>query len=147
MAGSLKPLWRCPKCGARLVTRHQWHSCGRFSLAALFARSDPTLLPLFRRFAVFARKSGRVEMIPQKTRAVFMGRVRFASVYPRKSHFLAGFILGRRVRHRRIVKVDAFGPAILYHYVRIAAVADLDATLREWLRESYTNYGRRGRLK
>src|SRR5262249_33103523 len=24
------PLWTCPRCGARLVTRNLWHSCGRF---------------------------------------------------------------------------------------------------------------------
>ncbi len=145
MPAALKPLWRCPKCGARLVTRHMWHSCGKFTLAALFARSKPSMLPLFRKFTALVKKSGRVTMIPQKSRAVFMDRVRFASVYPRKNWFLAGFILGRRVRHRRIVKVENFGPAILYHYVKISSSADLDAPLRGWLRESYRYYGRQGR--
>jgi hypothetical protein len=145
MPATLPPLWRCPKCGAKLVSRHLWHSCGKFSLAALFACSEPPVLPLFRQFAALVKKSGRVTMIPQKSRAVFMGRVRFASACPRKNWFLAGFILGRRVRHRRIVKVENFGPAILYHYVKITSAADLDATLLGWLRESYRYYGRQGR--
>jgi len=33
------PLWHCPTCGARLVSRNLWHSCGRFTLEALFAGS------------------------------------------------------------------------------------------------------------
>lgn len=147
MPDTFKPLWRCPKCGVKLVTRNLWHSCGLFTLEALFARSDQPVLPLFRKFAALVRKSGRVTMIPQKSRAVFMDRVRFASVYPRKNWFLAGFILGRRIHHRRIVKVENYGPAILYHHVRISSAADLDATLLGWLRESYRYYGRQGRLR
>ena len=38
------PLWHCPKCGARLVTRNLWHSCGRFTLEALFSGSAPGVL-------------------------------------------------------------------------------------------------------
>ena len=34
-------LWVCPKCGARLVTRNLWHSCGHFTLEALFAGARP----------------------------------------------------------------------------------------------------------
>ena len=26
----------CPRCGARLVTRNLWHSCGAFTLEGLF---------------------------------------------------------------------------------------------------------------
>jgi hypothetical protein len=37
-------LWHCPKCGARLVNRNLWHSCGRFTLEALFSGSGPGVL-------------------------------------------------------------------------------------------------------
>ena len=83
-ARKLRPLWRCPKCGARFVTRNMWHSCGKFTLETLFAKSEPQVLPLFKKFAALVRRCGRVTMIPQKTRVVFMDRVRFAGACPRK---------------------------------------------------------------
>ena len=62
----------------------------------LFARSEPHVLPLFKKFAKMVRACGPVRMIPQKTRVVFQVRVRFAGAYPRKSHFLASFALPYR---------------------------------------------------
>jgi len=147
MPAKLRPLWQCPKCGARLVTANMWHSCGNFSLEDLFAKSEPQVRPLFEKFAEFVRRCGPVTMIPQKTRVVFMDRVRFAAAYPRKDHFVCGFMLGRRISHPRVVKIEKLGPALRGHHVKICAVADLDETLLGWLRESYEFYGRQGRLK
>ena len=36
----LKPLWTCPACGERFVSPRLWHSCGRHTYDALFARSE-----------------------------------------------------------------------------------------------------------
>jgi hypothetical protein len=36
-----RPVWTCPRCGARLVSRNLWHSCGRFTLEDLFAGLTP----------------------------------------------------------------------------------------------------------
>lgn len=141
-----RPLWRCPKCGAKLVTPHMWHSCGKFTLPALFARSDPAVLPLFRKFATLVGRCGRVTMIPQKSRATFLARVRFVSIYPRRDYFVATFILGRRLKHARFSEVEKFSPQLYGHSVKIASPGDLDATLLDWLRESYHYYGQRERL-
>ncbi|HKZ78243.1 MAG TPA: hypothetical protein VJ124_07945 [Pyrinomonadaceae bacterium] len=59
----LRPLWRCPKCGERFVTANMWHACGRYSLASLFAKSDPHVIKLFRKFARMVRNCGPVRMI------------------------------------------------------------------------------------
>jgi hypothetical protein len=148
-----KPVWSCPKCGARLVTRNLWHSCGRFTLEALFARSAPGVLPLARRFIRLVRSLGDVQVIPQKTRLVFVARVRFAGLTPRKDGFVAAFALDREVTSPRIVKHESFGPRWQAHHVRIASPADLDDELREWLRESLevvgmqAHLGRGGRQK
>jgi hypothetical protein len=121
-----------------------WHSCGRFSLEALFARSAPHVLPLFKRFATLVRANGRVTVVPQKTRVVFMDRVRFAGAMPRRDHFVAHFILGRRIVDARIARYELLPPAYHVHYVRIASVADFDGKLRGWLDESYRGFGRQG---
>ena len=132
-----RPLWRCPKCGERFITANMWHSCGKYSLEQLFARSEPHVLPLFRKFAKMVRACGPVRMIPQKTRVVFQVRVRFAGAYPRKSHFLAGFALPRRVDDPRFVKIETYAPHFQGHLFRVASEADLDDQIQQWLREAY----------
>ena len=137
-------LWRCPKCGARFVTKNLWHSCGRHSLADLLAGCDDATRALFPKLAVFARRHGGrgVTLVPQKTRAVFMIEARFCAVYPRKDHLRLGLVLRRRLAHPRVVKIEDFG-SVLVNSVRVRVPADLDATLAAWLRESAETYGRK----
>jgi Domain of unknown function (DUF5655) len=138
---TLRPLWVCPKCGARLVTRNLSHSCGRFSLEALFARSRPEVLRRARRLIAFVRSLGDVQVIPQKTRLVFVARVRFASLMPRRDHFVVSFHLQRRLTSRRIARRIDYGPGWQAHEVRMRSAEDLDGELRRWLRESFQLVG------
>ena len=136
-----RPLWRCPKCGARLVTRNLWHSCGRFSLDDLFSASAPEVLAAARKYVTLLESLGDVQVLPQKTRLVAVARVRFAGLYPRKTHFLAAFALHRWIANSRIVKTVEYGPRWRGHYVRITSAADLDDELRAWLQESHDVVG------
>ena len=138
---SQRPLWHCPKCGARLVSRNLWHSCGRFTLKALFSRSAPAVLVAARKYVALLKSLGDVQVLPQKTRLVAVARVRFAGLYPRKDHFIAGFALHRWVASRRIVKTVDYGPRWRGHFVRITSAADLDDELRAWLQESHDVVG------
>jgi len=137
MRSGLKPLWRCPKCEERFITENMWHSCGRFDLKTLFSKSEPHVLKLFRKFARMVRACGPVRMIPQKTRAVFQVRVRFAGCYPRKSHLLCAIALPRRVNSPRFVKIHEYTPRFIGHHFRIYSEGELDDELQGWLRESY----------
>lgn len=132
-----KPLWRCPKCGARFVTRKMWHSCGKYITEALFARSEPHVLMLFKKFAKMVRECGPATVIPQKTRAVFMVRVRFAGAYPRKTHLHVGFALARRLKNPRIKRIEEYAPHFIGHMVEVHNEAHLDAELKGWIRESF----------
>jgi hypothetical protein len=139
-------IWTCPKCGARLVTKNLWHSCGNFTLEALFARSDPNVLKLARRFVRLLRSLGDVQVLPQKTRLVCVARVRFAGLTPRKDHFVAAFALRRQIRSPRVIKYETFGPSWQAHFVPIRSVEDIDDELRGWLQESHDVVGmQRGR--
>jgi hypothetical protein len=135
------PLWHCPKCGARLVSRNLWHSCGRFTLEALFARSAPEVLAAARKYVALLESLGDVQVLPQKTRLVAVARVRFAGLYPRKDHFMAAFALHRWLSSPRIVKTVDYGPRWRGHYVRIESAADVDDELRAWLQESHDVVG------
>ncbi len=134
-------VWICPTCGARLVSRNLWHSCGESSLEALFAGSTPDTLELARRYVAMLHSLGDVQVIPQKTRLVGVAKVRFAGLVPRKQGFVASFALHRWLDGPRIVKTVDYGPRWRGHFVRIRSEVDLDDQLREWLQESHDVVG------
>jgi hypothetical protein len=141
MKGELPPLWICPHCGARLVSRNLWHSCGQFTLEDLFANAAPGVLGLAREYVALLNSLGDVQVIAQKTRLVCVARVRFAGLSPRKRGFLANFALHRRLDNPRIVKTIDYGPRWLAHVVRVQSSSDIDEELRAWLRESHDVVG------
>jgi hypothetical protein len=137
----LPDVWQCPNCGARLVSRNLWHSCGRWTLEALFRSSPPTVLALAEKYVAMLRSLGDVEIIPQKTRLVAVARVRFAGLKPRRDGFVAAFALHRWLKSPRIIDTVDYGPRWRGHYVRVQSDEDLDDRLRGWLQESHDVVG------
>jgi hypothetical protein len=140
-AGDRPAVWVCPQCGARLVSKNLWHSCGRFTLEGLFAKARPGTLELARCYVDLLRSLGDVQVIPQKTRLVCVARVRFAGLSPRKHGFQAGFALRRWLESPRIVRTADYGPRWRGHFVDIRSPADLDDELRAWLQEAHDTVG------
>ena len=140
-AGEPPPLWICPRCGARLIGRNLWHSCGEFSLEALIAGSEPGVREAARAYVEMLTTLGDVQVIPQRSRLVCVARVRFAGFSPRKRSFLAAFALRRRLDSGRVIKVDDYGPRWQGHFVRIRASDEVDEELRAWLQESHDTVG------
>jgi hypothetical protein len=136
-----RPLWICPKCGARLVTRNLWHSCGRFTLASLFRGARPGVLTVARQYVRMLQSLGDVQVIPQKSRLVGVARVRFAGLSPRKRGFVAAFALRRWIDSPRIAKTVDYGPRWRGHFVVVQSPSDLDDELRGWLQESHDTVG------
>jgi len=143
----LPRLWICPDCGARLVSRNLWHSCGDFSLEDLFAKSAQPVLHLARKYVALLNTLGDVQVIPQKTRLVCVARVRFGGLEPRKDWFLANFALHRWLDSPRIVKTVDYGPRWRAHFVRVRSEDDLDAELLAWLQESHDIVGLQSDLR
>jgi hypothetical protein len=137
----LRPVWICPRCNARLVTKNLWHSCGEFSLKDLFANSNPGVLELAAQYIEILHSLGDVQVIPQKTRLVCVARVRFAGLYPQKNGFLVSFALHRWIESPRIRKTANYGPRWCAHYVLVTSEADLNDELRAWLQESHDVVG------
>lgn len=136
-----QPLWICPRCGARLVSRNLWHSCGLFTLEELFAGAEPSVLELARTYVSMLRSLGDVQVIPQKTRLVCVARVRFAGLSPRKDGFLASFSLHRWLDSPRIVRTADYGPRWRGHFVLVQAEADLNDELKAWWQEAHDIVG------
>ena len=114
----------CPRCGARLVTRNLWHSCGTFTLEGLFPRSEPAVLDLARKYVALLYSLGDVQVIPQKTRLTCVARVRFAGLQPRKDGFLASFALHRWLDSPRIIKTVDCGRNAKRSATQVIALAN-----------------------
>src|SRR5262245_61656646 len=118
-----------------------WHSCGKFTLDALFAKSRPGVLDIARSYVRMLQSLGDVQIIPQKTRLVCVARVRFAGLTPRKDHFVASFALHRWLKSPRVTRKQDYGPKWRAHFVPIRSVDDLDDQLKAWLQESHDSVG------
>lgn len=140
-------LWTCPRCGHRFVTANIWHSCSRHTLEELFERALPNVRAAFERWAELAGRCGPIVVIPQKTRIVFMGQVRFAGAQVRRDRLLATFALTRRVDDSRF-RHESYGPRWIAHRFEVRDVSELDdPMLAELLCESYRDLGQRESLR
>lgn len=146
MPKTLKPLWRCPKCGHRFVSANLWHSCGRYDLADHFVGRDPIVRKLFDRFMRVVRAQGRVTMYPQKTRIICMVRVRFAGATTRKRGLDVHLWLKRRAEHATLRKVEFYPSSGYINYFRFERLNAFDTAFARLVGEAYTvGVGRLGR--
>jgi hypothetical protein len=91
---------------------------------------------LYERPDELIRRCGKVVVAPTKTRVLFKVRTVFASVAVSKNWLDVVFVLGRRLKHRRIKKAQEEYPSIV-HCLRVEKEEDLDTDLASWLQEAY----------
>jgi uncharacterized protein DUF5655 len=131
-----EPLWRCPVCGQRFVSRNMPHSCQVVPLDRFFEGAAPELRALFERFVAAIGHDVTVNVT--KSRIALQARMRFAGIdRPRKQYLLANFVLTRPIESARLARVDHVPPYYYVHRLRLSEPADLDPELREWLAEAY----------
>lgn len=103
-------LWKCPRCGARFVTRNMSHGCGEYSVDGFFEGRSPSARELYDAPVRVIAELGPFEQVPTKTRIAFMVRVRFAAVNRVRRDGLACHVwLKRRIRSPRFTKVELLG--------------------------------------
>jgi hypothetical protein len=137
LAAVKRPLWTCPLCGERFVTRNMSHSCGRHSIAEHFVGKSPHVRALFDDLVRAARRFGPVHIYAQKTRIVFQTRGRFVAVTPRRQHLGGHLWLKRRRSHPAIHRVESLLDRDFVHNFRLKNGKDLDDAFRQLLREAY----------
>jgi len=137
-----KPLWTCPRCRRQFANRNQSHSCGQFTVERLLDGKPQEIVELYERLDDLIRRCGEVVVAPTKTRVLFKVRTVFASVAVNKNWLDVVFVLGRRLKHRRIKKAQEEYPGVV-HFLRIEKAEDLDADLASWLREAYDHRKRK----
>src|SRR5215469_18853280 len=131
-----KPLWTCPRCRRQFKNRNQAHSCGQFTVEQLLDGKPQEIVELYERLERLIGSCGKVVVAPTKTRVLFKVRTVFATVAVSKNWLDVVFVLGRRLKHRRIKKAQEEHPGTV-HFLRIEKEEDLDADLTSWLQEAY----------
>lgn len=141
MTGSVtrgkRPLWICPKCGHRFVTKNLWHSCVRVPLAAHFRGKPIERKQTYARWLAAARACGKVTAYAQKSRIIIMARVRFAGAVVYSEYVDARLWLRRRVEHPRLRRTEDYGRLGFGLHFRLERPDDVDAALRDLMREAY----------
>lgn len=128
-----RPLWTCPECGQRFVSANAAHSCGTWTLDALFARALPIVRQTYDAFERMAREVAPFHVIPQKTRVSFQLRTRCAGGSPKRDHFQAGFIFRERVESPRFSEINDYGPGQIQHVAKLYTPEDVDKEVRHWI--------------
>jgi hypothetical protein len=131
-----KPLWTCPSCLRRFKNRNQSHSCGQYSVEQHLAGKPPDIVELYHDLTALVVRSSDVVVAPTKTRVLFKVRTVFATVAIANGWLDVVFVLGRRLRHRRIKKAQKEYPGIV-HFLRIESAEELDDDVASWLQEAY----------
>lgn len=145
---SHRPLWTCPKCGVKLVTRNLWHSCGQASLDDWKARMGPRARALYDRFEDMIAACGEYHVAPARTRIAFLARVRFAGITSLSERGMTcTFALPRPARSPRLARVHEVAPGWWVHHLRVTDPAQLDGQVQRWLRNSYRTMGMQERLR
>jgi hypothetical protein len=141
-----REMWTCPKCGAQFVNKNNSHSCVVIDLDSRFARSAPSVREVFDAYLAAVEEVGPVTVIAQKTRIVFMDRVRFTGATVHKDFIRVPFIFHHRVDSMRFAKIEFLEPSYYLHYLKLYTPDQIDDEVREWIRETW-KYGRQDRFR
>lgn len=136
-ARKLRPLWKCPECGHKFVTKNLSHSCGRHRLADHFVGVDPVIHRTFNRWRAVAEANGPVTVYAQKTRIIFMVRVRFGGASVRKTWLDARLWLKRKPSHPLMHRLHDYGSIGYDFHVKLTHPSQVDARLEALMREAY----------
>jgi hypothetical protein len=113
----------------------------------LFARTLPAIRAGFDRLVELVQRCGPVVVIAQKTRIVFMVRVRFGGCVVRRDHLVASIALPRRVDHSRWREIEEVVPGWFVHRFVVRDGRELDdPELAALVCESYRQMGEQRRL-
>jgi hypothetical protein len=129
--------WKCPTCGRRFARPRQAHSCQVVSLDAHLKQAGPEVVAVFDEIVRCLRACGPLDVVPTKTNINFLSGTSLGGVRLLRRKARLGILLTRQVRDRRIHGTLQLSPRSVMHYIELAKVAEVDATVRSWLREAH----------
>jgi hypothetical protein len=102
-----------------------------------FVDKSDGLRAVYDRLVSVAETFGPVEQDPKKTSIHLNRRTAFAGVAVRKGHIVLTIKSDRPLDSPRVFKSEQTSAKRFHHEVKVAAVKELDAELRGWLKAAY----------
>jgi hypothetical protein len=102
-----------------------------------FKNKNPNVRAIFDKLVEIARKLGPLTVYAQKTRIVFMVRVRFGGVITRKNWLFFSLWLTRPIEHPKLNQTEIFGPNSYGHQFQLSRPEDIDKALADFIKEGY----------
>jgi hypothetical protein len=94
------------------------------------------VVELYQAYEAAVRACGEVRVHPSKSRIGFISRMTFAGAILKKDYLEAGMMLPYRSQSPRFHKFFPNGGGGV-HSLKLTSVRDIDAEVRQWLREAY----------
>ena len=126
MTSAKPPLWTCPTCGKKYVTRNMPHSCVVVELGTHFV-GRPRARQLFDVWLAAVQATGPVTVSVSKTRIEFMTRARFTGALVRRDYLKSALWLERRAASHHLTKVELLGRHDWLHHFEIHDESDIEA--------------------
>jgi hypothetical protein len=102
-----------------------------------FTNKPAAVRAIYDRLVAIAEKFGPVEQDPKKTSIHLNRKTAFVGVAVRKVHLVLTIKSDRPTDSPRVFKSLHTSARRYYHEVKVAAVKELDAELRGWLKAAY----------
>src|SRR5262249_54988912 len=133
-------LWKCPRCGAKLVTKNLSHSCVKTTVRAFYADKPKTGVAFAKAFVSAVRACGRVTLHPVKTRIALMVDVRFAAINRINRDGIRGH-LWLREQHAsdRFERIEKLGQRDYLYHFEVSERRPIDDELRRFIALAYAN--------
>jgi hypothetical protein len=129
-------MWTCEHCGRSFANRNQSHACQTIGIAEHLAEKTELAGSIYEEVTRVLRRHGEFREHPQKGGIGFISRMTFAGVALRVSWVDLFFLLPRPLDHKRVRKLELYGPTSWAHTVRIRSPQEVDDEVGGWLEES-----------
>lgn len=132
------PLWICPNCKRRFVTRNTWHACSQHELDEHFADKPPRVRELYDAWQAFVEKhGGPVTVIPHKTRINFQARACIGGAVVHKNWLEANLYLQRAAAHALFTRIQRVTERDQVYTFKLTDESELDKALAALVKEAY----------
>ncbi len=135
-------MWTCALCNRSFRNQNQSHSCTNDGFEGVFGKNTPEIIEICSTFIQLAHENELIRISPLRNSILFAAKNNFCAIKPRKNHVDIEFLLDDEINEFPIYKTQKLHGNKYAHYVKVAALQEIDARLIEWFTISYkTNAG------
>ncbi|MFQ5966695.1 MAG: DUF5655 domain-containing protein [Acidimicrobiia bacterium] len=134
--------WTCPDCSRLFARQGQTHECEpAMSLEEYFSTGPARERPIFESVLGHLEALGPMHVEPVSVGIFIKSTGSFVELRPMTRWVALWFPMAREIAHSRIARKPVRSGRRIYHVVNLFEPDDVDDQVREWLTESYADFG------